>query len=181
MIINKKNSLIFFIVISSFFIAIFFYIKLDIFYNQTNSFPIGFYKLKKEKTFEKFEMILFCPENTKSFSLAIKNNYIKNNGYCENGNIPLLKKIVGTPGDKISINKNVSINGKELINSRIYKYDSQNRLIYQSNLPNFTIKEDEYFVMSDYNDRSFDSRYFGPIKKNTIIGTVKELLTFSNY
>jgi len=35
-----------------------------------------------------------------------------------------------------------------------------------------TLGDDEYFVMGDNSERSFDSRYFGPIKRSSILGKV---------
>ena len=35
-----------------------------------------------------------------------------------------------------------------------------------------TLEEDEVFVLSDYRERAKDSRYFGPVTKKELKGTV---------
>ena len=41
---------------------------------------------------------------------------------------------------------------------------------FKKGKPVMTLKEDEYFVLGDNRGNSYDSRFFGPIKKDEIIG-----------
>jgi conjugal transfer pilin signal peptidase TrbI len=77
------------------------------------------------------------------------------------------KLVVGLPGDKIQIkNETVFVNGDAVahINPGIYrslkvpvgKFDGD-----------YQLASDEYFVLG-VNPRSFDSRYWGPIKRDSI-------------
>ena len=76
----------------------------------------------------------------------------------------LIKRVIGLPGDKIVLsNNNVSVNGVELNEPYItlkYNYGSQTEVVP----PN------EYFVMGDNRPVSEDSRYFGFVPKDYIVG-----------
>lgn len=58
-------------------------------------------------------------------------------------NIQVVKRIVGTPGTAITIEDNT-----------------------------FILKEDEYYIEGDNRDNSIDSRAYGPIRSERIIGKV---------
>ncbi len=83
-----------------------------------------------------------------------------------------IKRIVGLPGDAVSINNgDVYVNGKKLDESA---YLSPEIKTYGQNFlhegETVSIKENEYFVMGDNRPFSSDSRDFGPITKDSIIG-----------
>lgn len=80
-----------------------------------------------------------------------------------------LKRIIGLPGDQIKVE-----------NNKVIIYNTQNPrgiLLEEKYLTeptpgvaNYTLGSDEYFVMGDNRDASFDSRRFGPIKRKAIVG-----------
>ncbi len=78
----------------------------------------------------------------------------------------IIKRIVGTPNDKIFLDNYIYIND--------IKFDN----IYTPNgnieKTNFYLKSDEYFVLGDNRENSIDSRFneIGIIKQNEIIGKV---------
>lgn len=83
-----------------------------------------------------------------------------------------IKRIVGLPGDTVSINNgDVYLNGKKFDESA---YLSPEVKTFGENFlhegESVSIKENEYFVMGDNRPFSSDSRDFGPIKKDSIIG-----------
>lgn len=110
----------------------------------------------------------------------------------------LVKRIVGTPGDKIHLlNGDLYVNGVKQIEPYVY-YDPQNHYPdpYRDNFPNVSpdmarsalypewpiimqqhlqdgdlvIPEDSYFAMGDNRDDSYDSRYWGFVPKENLIG-----------
>ncbi|SHH26916.1 signal peptidase I [Anaerosphaera aminiphila DSM 21120] len=87
----------------------------------------------------------------------------------EEENKEYIKRVVGVPGDTIEIKDgSVYVNGQ--IYSEDYIEENTPTLIYNEN--SWTLGADEYFVMGDNRlpGKSLDSRYFGPINKDTIRG-----------
>lgn len=81
----------------------------------------------------------------------------------------LVKRIIGLPGESISYrNNHLFINGKK-IDLKDYGFDTED--LDLSELGYNKIPDDCYFVLGDNRDNSKDSRYFGPVKKEDIIGT----------
>jgi signal peptidase I len=77
----------------------------------------------------------------------------------------LIKRVVGLPGDSIEARSGaVYIDGKRLDES--YLVDG----VTTENLPRMTVPKGEVFVMGDNRGDSADSRVFGPIDEDTIVG-----------
>ena len=77
----------------------------------------------------------------------------------------LIKRVVGLPGESIEARAGaVYIDGKRI--SEPYLVDG----VTTDNLPRQTIPKDEIFVMGDNRGDSADSRVFGPIYEDTIVG-----------
>lgn len=84
------------------------------------------------------------------------------------GETYLIKRVIGMPGDTIMV-----VKGVLYVNN--IKYDEaylspECITQYKDNSFVVTVGENEYFVMGDNRDNSRDSRSFGCIPKNTIIG-----------
>ena len=82
---------------------------------------------------------------------------------------PIIKRIIGMPGDKIKC-----INGVIFINDE--KYEDNFGSGETSDFEEITLKDDEYYVLGDNRIVSKDSRVLGPIKKKNIEGTTKVVL-----
>lgn len=80
----------------------------------------------------------------------------------------MVKRIIGMPGDTVQIKNN-----KIYINNKIIP-DSVEVIMedYGIAADPIVLSDDEYFVMGDNRNHSMDSRVFGPIKKDAIIGKV---------
>ena len=79
-----------------------------------------------------------------------------------------IKRIIGLPGETVTVTDNeVDIDGKKLNESYI---NVKNGMTGQQK---FTLKSDQYFMMGDNRPQSYDSRGWGPLPKEEIIGMVR--------
>jgi len=84
----------------------------------------------------------------------------------------LIKRVIGLPGDQLVIKDNaVYVNGDKLEEDYLPEgtVTKQGRLDCVDATP-CVVPEDSIWVMGDNREHSFDSRYFGPIEENTIVG-----------
>ena len=87
----------------------------------------------------------------------------------------LIKRVIGLAGDTISISECVvSVNGKPIDESYLNAYDlAQSNLDDRCRIPEMavtTVESEHLFVMGDNRSQSFDSRMFGTIEQNLVIG-----------
>lgn len=84
-----------------------------------------------------------------------------------------IKRIIGLPGEKVEI-KDGQITIYNQKNPKGFTIDEYYlpKTIFTSGNLSIQLKNDEYFVMGDNREHSYDSRRFGPVKKNLIIGRV---------
>ncbi|MGH2509433.1 MAG: signal peptidase I [Ktedonobacteraceae bacterium] len=76
----------------------------------------------------------------------------------------LIKRVIGLPGDKITMDStNIWVNGTEL---------HEPYITAPSNPPTqpITVPANDYFVLGDNRPNSEDSRYFGPVPRDNIVG-----------
>ena len=86
-----------------------------------------------------------------------------------NGNDFYLKRVIGLPGERVKIeNEKVIVyneaNPQGLLLNEFYLEDQTKGIIMQ------TLGADEYFLLGDNRDASYDSRRFGPINISSIVG-----------
>ena len=82
-----------------------------------------------------------------------------------------VKRVIGLPGERIKIvNKQVYINNEPLDEPYTFFKDPHIQTSYRDNYPEFNIPENYYFCMGDNRDNSYDSRFWGPVPADFIIG-----------
>jgi len=121
--------------------------------------------------------------------------------YPENQRINYIKRVIGVPGDKILYkNKKLFINDQENILKKInhdfnpieiadgtvFLEENGNKdyLILNQTSPSlnfrYTVPPDTYFVLGDNRDNSNDSRYWGPVPKENLVGKAFYIWMFWN-
>lgn len=89
-----------------------------------------------------------------------------------------ISRVVAAPGDTVEISgSKLLVNGNAMIESNIF-YPTQAYDEY-TQYP-VTLGSDECFVLGDCREGASDSRYFGPVKKEEIQGTVISILRRNN-
>ena len=84
-------------------------------------------------------------------------------------NSRLVKRLIALPGESIKCSGGkIYINGEEKTNE--YGYGTS------MDFTEVTLADDEYFVIGDNRGDSLDSRFFGPVKKEQILGTTNFIL-----
>ncbi len=94
--------------------------------------------------------------------------------YPEDESKDFIKRVIGEPGDTIEvINKTVYLNGKPFVIPAEQHLDPLTypaELQPRDNLGPVTVPPDSYFVMGDNRDHSLDSRFWGFVKREKILG-----------
>lgn len=89
----------------------------------------------------------------------------------KNPDLDYIKRIIGLPGETIKIeNGKIVINSQELAEPYISKGMVTTGGFYLSEGKQIIIPEDSYFVLGDNRSHSSDSREWGPVYKDNIIG-----------
>ena len=145
--------------------------------NVTRSLPPGLYWVV-DRPIERDAYVRFCPPDKGAFALAMERGYLSDNGACPGGS-PMIKRVAGVAGDSVeAAEAGVTINGQRLPLSAFRRTDGLGRPMPQPSRGERRLRDSELWVMSDTNDRSFDSRYFGPIDRAWVKEVLVPVLTW---
>lgn len=84
----------------------------------------------------------------------------------------LIKRVIGCPGETVQIKDNLILINDNPIKDFV-RVDMKDYGLAENKI---TLGEDEYFVLGDNRNDSKDSRVFGPINKNSILGKKLNLI-----
>jgi conjugative transfer signal peptidase TraF len=141
--------------------------------NASASLPIGLYRVTADQS---AKLIEFCP--AEPFGSSSANRAYRGKGNCPDGAEPLMKPIVAMPGDTVHFSAvGVAVNGALLPNSAPLPFDTKHRLLQHWPFGKYRVASETVWVISSYNPRSFDSRYFGPIPTTAVRSHLRPLFT----
>ena len=134
-------------------------------YNPSPSAPIGWYRLRPDAYAHRGDLVAaLAPES--GAALALERDYLP-------PNIPLIKTVWAASGEQIC-----HVDGQVLVQGRpalvVLKHDMLGRSL-PSRSGCYELSKDEVFLISNDVQTSFDSRYFGPVKRENLLGRVEYL------
>lgn len=145
--------------------------------NLTDSIPVGLYRIKAIKNVKnmKHAYVIFCPDDKPVFQQARGRGYI-DHGLCPGGYGYLMKKVVATQGDRISVTpEGVFVNQTLIPLSKPQSNDRMHRPLSRFQAFNYQLKADELMTMTNQSAWSFDSRYYGPVRLGQIKGLIRSV------
>ena len=95
----------------------------------------------------------------------IDSNCLKQDNQVK-ANRKYMKRVVAGPGDTVMV-----IGSFVFVNGNSVKLQGEQGIsLYKNNNVEYVLKDGQYFVLGDNRDNSLDSRYYGPVEKDWIIG-----------
>ncbi len=168
-----KKTLLLPIVITMLLVMVFIYNNIII--NITPSLPYGIYIKSKDKNIKIGDYVSFCL-NEKFKQIGLSRGYLEQGKAC-NGSIPLIKKVIAIPYDKVTLSKSQITISDKILNYSTAQYDSLNRKL--DTYPEGSYIDNCYWLIGDYDiSHSWDSRYWGCIPPQQIINKIKPLITW---
>ena len=150
--------------------------------NTTSSVPIGIYHIEQDGRFARGQIVAFCPPDNSAFQLGRARGYVLGGMACPGGYRPLFKPVAAMPGDVVTVAADgISINGRLLHNTKARPKDGEGRPLPVVARGVHKVLPGQVWVVSTYNARSFDGRYFGAIPTAGIMGVARPIATVSNY
>lgn len=144
--------------------------------NLTLSAPIGVWRVETlDREVQIGDLIFICLPTDQPFAQPRSRGYI-GFGLCPGWLSPLIKTVRAVPGQYVRVAERVAVGGVELPNSSPLETDSEGRPL--SAHAGGVVPKRHVFILSDY-PGSYDSRYFGPISIDGVIGLAKPVLVVS--
>jgi conjugative transfer signal peptidase TraF len=147
--------------------------------NLSRSMPIGLYRAAAGPP-SKGDIVTFCLDESNVFSrLAVERGYLGPGG-CPSGLQPLLKRLVGLPGDVLDAPGHgaLRVNGSPLPGAGRPALDSAGRPLPESLLPWGPIPPGQALVLSDDSPMGLDGRHFGLVPLASLT-RVEPIMTFA--
>ncbi|PBB14200.1 S26 family signal peptidase [Mesorhizobium loti] len=135
-------------------------------WNASASAPIGLYRIAAG-TPARGDLVLVRPPDYVAY-LAAQRGYLPRN-------VALVKRLAAVPTEHVCAFHDAIIIGGDIVARRL-KIDAQGRpLPWWKGCRALT--KDEVFLLGSETNRSFDSRYFGPVQAANVIGRLVPLWT----
>jgi conjugative transfer signal peptidase TraF len=141
-------------------------------FNLTSSLPIGLYRVTRDSpTLERGAIVLYCLSPPVA-GFAHNRGYVPRGGQCPGGLTPIGKIVAALAGDTVVLTTDgIAINGALQSHSRALATDLKGRGLPQLSLRAYVVGRDYVWLLAP-SERSFDSRYLGPLPVRNVLGRV---------
>ena len=144
--------------------------------NLTASLPRGLYRLDAAAPITRGALIAICPPMD-LVPLALDRGYLAP-GNCPGGSWPLLKCIGGLAGDTIELTTHgITVNHALLPDSLPLSHDRTGLPLKPITTLHLQLTAAELWVYAPH-PYSWDSRYFGPLSRQAVVGVATPILAF---
>jgi len=144
-----------------------------------SSCPIGIYRLVR-KPIERGQLVEACLPNTIA-SYGIAREYLAS-GRCPNGAEPVIKIVGATRGDRVDLSsEGIRVNGVALPQSATLSRDSRGRDVQTLRRGTYQTPNNLVWLFGLHDARSWDSRYFGPVPVECILGALVPAFTTESH
>ncbi len=97
-------------------------------------------------------------------------------GFCDGWVQPVIKFVGAVEGDVVEVQEaGVSINGVRIENSAVASVDSKGRTLSHVEFGQYRVEKERIWIFSTHVKNAWDSRYFGGVDAQQIIGTAKPI------
>jgi conjugative transfer signal peptidase TraF len=143
--------------------------------NLTASEPLGLWKIiPLARPPAVGDIVFICPPDRQDMRQAWERGYVRS-GLCPSGYAPLIKTVSAVAGQVVTVSQAVRIDGAPLRRSQLIASDGKGRPLMP--FAGGTVPPGSVFLHSSFVG-SFDSRYFGPLPIDGILGLAREVLTY---
>jgi conjugative transfer signal peptidase TraF len=146
--------------------------SLPLLFNWTPSLPIGLYWITKD---EKAPDLAFCM-SAQVRAEAATHGLERVSGKCPDGTAWILKPNLRSAQVITFTSRGFTVDGRELPNTTPLPKDRFGRPMPHYPFGHYFASSKEVWVVSSHNERSYDSRYFGPIDARSIVCYARPIL-----
>lgn len=143
-------------------------------FNATGSAPVGFWKISERRPGDVGvgQHVLICPPKHYVLSNLIKQGRMFR-GRCDSGTVPFIKTVAAQGSGKFRVGiDGVYINDERIPKTAPYPWENLKPA------PPATIESGEFVAIQTMHVGSIDSRYFGPLKVDDVIGVIEPVWIF---
>lgn len=143
--------------------------------NFTPSYALGLWRIMPlDRDPLAGDLVFLCPPRTPAFALAVERGYLRR-GLCPGSVTPLIKTVAAIPGQHVSVTASVRVDGVPIAGSAVRDRDAEGRALEPWS--GGVVPAGHLFLHSDFAG-SYDSRYFGPVPAEGLLGLAEPVLTF---
>jgi conjugative transfer signal peptidase TraF len=145
---------------------------LPITFNWSPSVPLGVYWLTSDSN---APYLTFCMSRA-VLTEAMTHGYQPLHGSCPGGTSWVLKPSLERTHEVTFTSRGFLIDRRALPNTAPLARDRFGRALPHYPFGTYLVSSKEVWVVSSYNQRSYDSRYFGPVSRSSVVSYARPLL-----